>query len=101
METMTAQIGGTVIRLTQEGLSISLPRSHWSARQWAWLVEVLAQVLGSGMGWVLAPTGGGVGMADRDAPRWKGLVIDGLSYLLFVLLIPSGHPLRKLYAAFD
>ena len=60
----------------------------------AWLVEVL----GSGVG---CPTVSGVGMADRDAPRWKGLVIDGLSYLLFVLLIPSGHPLRKLYAAFD
>jgi transposase len=39
--------------------------------------------------------------AGQPAPRWKPRVLDGLSYLLFVLLIPPGHPLRQLYAAFD
>ena len=72
METMTAQIGGTVIRLTQmQGLSISLPRSHWSAR----LVGVAGRGAGKRRG--MPHEVSGVGMADRDAPRWKGLVIDG------------------------
>jgi hypothetical protein len=39
--------------------------------------------------------------ASNPAPRWKPLVLDGLSYLLFVLLIPPGRPLRQPYAAFD
>ena len=55
-------------------------------------MQVLAQVLGAGLGWVLAPTVSGVDMADRDAPRWKGLVIDGLSYLLFVCSSRLGIP---------
>ncbi len=103
METITAQIGGAAITLTQDGLSISLVRSQWSARQWAWLVNVLAQVLGAGLGWVLAPTAISVAASagGSSAPRWKPLVIDGLSYLLFVLLIPPEHTLRKLYTAFD
>ncbi len=103
METVAAQIGGSAITLTQAGLTIHLPRSHWSARQWAWLVQVLAQVLGAGLGWVLAPTASSLAASEAgsSAPHWKPLVIDGLSYLLFVLLIPPGHPLRQLYAAFD
>ena len=103
METIAAQIGGAAITLTQDGLTIRLPRSQWSARHWAWLVNVLTQVLGADWGWVLAPTAIAVGAsaADSAAPRWKPLVIDGLSYLLFVLLIPPAHTLRKLYAAFD
>jgi len=103
METVAFQIGGSTITLTQDELTIRLPRSQWSARQWAWLVHVLAQVLGAGLGWVLAPTvsSAAASEAGHPAPRWKQLVSDGLSYLLFVLLIPPGHTLRKLYAAFD
>jgi transposase len=103
MESITHQIGVSTITLAPEGLTIAIPRRHWRARHWTWLVQVLAQVLGAGLGWVLAPTVSSVAAAeaDRAAPRWKPLGIDGLSYLLFVLLIPPGHPLRQLYAAFD
>ena len=103
MEAVAFQIGGSTITLTQDELTIRLPRSQWSARQWAWLVHVLAQVLGADLGWVLAPTvsSAAASEAGHPAPRWKQLVSDGLSYLLFVLLIPPGHTLRKLYAAFD
>ncbi len=103
MESSTYQIGGSTVTLAQEGLTIAIARSHWSARHWAWLVHVLAQVLGGGLAWVLAPTARAAAApeAGSPAPRWKPLVIDGLSYLLFVLLIPPGHPLRQLYAAFD
>jgi len=103
MESITHQIGGSTVTLAPEGLTITIPRSHWSGRQWAWLVQVLAPVLGVGLAWVLAPTARSAAApaAGSPAPRWKPLVIDGLSYLLFVLLIPPRHPLRQLYAAFD
>lgn len=99
MESITQQIGISTVTLAQAGLTITIPRRHWSARHWAWLVQVLAQVLGGGLAWVLAPT---IRVAAANpGPHWKQLTIDGLSYLLFLLLIPAGHPLRQLYAAFD
>ncbi len=103
MESSTHQIGVSTVTLAPEGLTIAIARSHWSARHWAWLVQVLTPVLGGGLAWVLAPTARATAApeAGSPAPRWKPLVIDGLSYLLFVLLIPPGHPLRQLYAAFD
>jgi len=99
MESITHQIGISTVTLAQEGLTIAIPRRHWSARSWAWLVTLLTQVLGGGLAWVLAPAAGGA--AANPGPRWKQLGIDGLSYLLFVLLIPAEHRLRQLYAAFD
>lgn len=101
MERITHQIGGSTVTLAQEGLTLTIPRRHWSARQWHWLVQVLAQVLGAGLTWVRAPTVIAAAAAGQPAPRWKPRVLDGLSYLLFVLLIPPGHALRQLYAAFD
>ena len=102
METTSYQLGGSVITLTPAGLTLSLPRSMWSVRQWAWLVNVLAQLMGVGMAWVLAPATITVTSTEvGNPPRWKQMVIDGLSYLLFALLIPAQHPLRNVYAAFD
>jgi transposase len=103
MESSTHQIGASTVTLASEGLTITIARRHWSARHWAWLVQALAQVLGGGLAWVLAPTtrAAVTAAAGRPTPRWKPMLIDGLSYLLFVLLIPVGHPLRRLYAAFD
>ena len=103
METANYQIGASTITLTKDGLTITLPRSQWSARQWNWLVNMLAQVMGVGLAWVLAPTviSAASSEAGNPAPRWKRMVIDGLSYLLFVLMIPPEHTLRKLYDAFD
>ena len=103
METVTFQVGGSTIKLAEEGLTINLPRSQWSGRQWGWLVSVLTQAMGASLGWVVAPTTRAVAAAEAGsgAPRWKEMVLDGVSYLLFVLLIPPGHSLRKLYGAFD
>ena len=103
MESSALQIGGSTIKLGEEGLTINLPRSQWSKRQWAWLVSVLTEAMGAGLGWVVAPTSSAAtaSEAGSSGPRWKETMIDGVSYLLFVLLIPPGHNLRKLYAAFD
>ncbi len=102
METLVYQVGISQLTLSEEGLSITIPRQHWTPRQWNWLVTLLTQVLTAGLTWVTAPATIAATASRSGQPlRWKQMVIDGLSYLLFVLLIPARHPLRRLYAAFD
>lgn len=102
METLACQVGGSTLTLTEEGLCLTIPRQHWTPRQWSWLVAVLTQALAAGLTWVTMPAAIPATASESGRPlRWKQMVIDGLSSLLFVLLIPSQHPLRRLYTAFD
>lgn len=81
MESRAFQVGGSTIKLAEEGLTINLPRSQWSKRQWAWLVSVLTQAMGAGLGWVLAPTSSAATASEAGSagPRWKETMIDGVS----------------------
>lgn len=102
METLIYQVGVSQLTLSEEGLSLTIPRQSWTPRQWNWLVTLLTQALAGGLTWVMAPATIAATASRTGQPlRWKRMVIDGLSYLLFVLLIPAHHPLRQLYAAFD
>jgi transposase len=102
MESISYHIGSSIIILSDEGLTITIPREFWTERQWGWLVNIVAQLAVAGLAWVTAPvTIKQLSDLDKPMPRWKQMAIDGLSYLLFVLMIPSDHPLRKLYAAYD
>jgi transposase len=105
MEKISVQLGASSLELSEEGLTITILQSFWRKRQWQWLVQMLNQLCSDGLGWISAPTEARPSAAAADEaqpkPRWKWLPLDGLSYLLFGLLIPASHPLRSLYAAFD
>ncbi|MFQ5796863.1 MAG: transposase [Candidatus Bipolaricaulia bacterium] len=102
METIECKVGSSTITLNDEELVIIIPRKFWTKRQWGWLVNIMTQLVIAGLAWVTAPvTIRQLSDSDRPMPRWKQMAIDGLSYLLFVLMIPSDHPLRQLYAAYD
>jgi len=103
METISCEIGGTTLTLTGEEMSLIIPRSHLSKMHWGRLVQIVLKIVGSGLVWVLGPSTIAVlpSTADKPAPRLRRMRIDALSYLLFVLLIPSNHRLRKLYQAID
>ncbi len=103
MEAIKGQIGGSTLTLTEEGMSITIPRSFWTKRQWHWLVQLVTQLVSTGLSWVLAPSTitAVLTTSDSSTPRWKRMSIDALSYLLYVLMIPSNHPLCKLYGAID
>ena len=55
METIEYRIGTCTIILDGEKLVIIIPREHWSKRQWKWLVDIMAQLIVTGMTWVVAP----------------------------------------------
>ncbi len=103
METINCKIGGTTLILTDEEMKIIIPRSFLNKKHWERLVQIVLQLVGSGMVWVLAPSTIAAlpSTAEKAAPRLKKMSIDALSYLLFVLMIPAQHPLRKLYEAID
>lgn len=103
MEAIKGQIGDTTLILTDEGISITIPRGYWTKRQWNWLVQLVTQLVVTGLAWVTAPSTISAVPSTLDNPpvRWKRMSIDALSYLLYALMIPMNHPLRKLYEAID
>jgi transposase len=96
-------MGGTTLTLTEKEINIIIPRSHLSKMHWGKLVEIVLKIAGMGLAWVVGPSTIAAlpSTADKPAPRLRRMRIDALSYLLFVLLIPPNHRLRKLYQAID
>ncbi len=102
MKTIEYKIGMCTIILNDKQLVIIIPREHWSKRQWTWLVDIMARLIVAGMTWVMKPaTIEQLSDPDKPMPRWKRMYIDGLSYLMFVLMVPADHPLRELYEAYE
>ena len=103
MEAIKCEIGGSEVTLTDEGMTISIPRSHWSKKQWEWIVRVVTQLIIAGLSWITAPSAieAVPGSEGEAGPRWKKMRVDGLSRLLYALMIGDKHPLRRLYDAFD
>lgn len=103
METIKAQLGGSSLTLTEEGMTITIPRSYWTKRQWNRLVQLVSQLVVTGLGWVVAPStiSAVPSTPDSPSPRWKRMSLDALSCLLYGLMIPLDHSLPKLYAAID
>ncbi len=103
MGSIDCKIGATRLRVTEKELTIAIPRSYFSKKVWQGLVELALEIVSNGLGWVMGPStiASVVSTGDNGAPRWRRMRLDVLSYLLFVLLIPAGHPLRKLYERND
>ncbi len=103
METIKCQIGGSTLTLTDEGLNIFIPRSYLTKKQWGRLVGIVSQLVVTGLVWVTAPSSIAPVPSDPDnpSPRWKRMSLDALSCLLYALMVPLNHPLRKLYKVID
>ncbi len=73
METINCKIGGTTLTLTDEEMSINIPRSHLSKMHWGRLVQIVLQIVGSGLDWVLGPStiAAQPSTEDKAAPRWR------------------------------
>lgn len=98
---LTQQIGSSTITLTEEDLTITVPRAFWTEKQWNWLFNTLFQLVVSSLAWITAPTLSSNYGTGEGQSRWKVMAIDGISSLLFALLIRHTHPLRKLFNAID
>jgi transposase len=88
----------STLTMTNEGLSVTMARSMWTPHQWNTLVALVLSFIAQGISWMSSPSWI---PPIPGQPRWKRLSCDGLTRLLFALLIAPTHPLRPLFDAFD
>ncbi len=98
LQPITHQLTSSTIILTDEGLTISISRRVWTPRHWDRLVNLMLQLVMTGLLWITLPSRV---LPIQGQPRWKQITLDGLTCLLFAVMIRSNHPLRKLFDAID
>ena len=86
--------------LQVSGLTLHLQMKQFAPPLWEqvrdWFSEKGEQ------GWLRAPFEVMTAEGNRgNCPRWKQVVVDGLSWLIFVLMVPADHPLVALWQAVD
>ena len=86
--------------LQADGLTVHLERKQFAPLLW---IQVRDWFSGNGaQAWLRAPfevmTAEG---STAGHPRWKQVGVDGLSWLIFVLMVPADHPLVRLWQAVD
>ena len=88
----------STMTLTNDGLSLTIARGVWTPCVWNVLMRLLASWGAQGVSWIARPFWT---PAIPGQPRWKRITCDGLTRLLYALLIPPTHRLRTLFEAFD
>ena len=97
------RVGDSAVTAAETGLTIVIPRGFWTKRGWQIVIGLLTSLATSEAAWVLAPTLTRNTPSENGQlpPRWRHIRLDGLSWLLFQLLVSPDHPLRKLFEAVD
>lgn len=88
----------STMTLTNDGLTITIARRVWNPCVWNTLVTLLVSWGAQGLSWIARPSWI---PAIPGQPRWKRIACDGLTRLLYALLIGPTHPLRALFDAFE
>ncbi len=91
---------GSRASLDASYLTIRLDLSLFVPVFWA---QVCAWFSGAAnLAWLQAPWRVmSAGEAPPGSPRWKAVTVDLLSWLLFLAMVPVGHPLVALWPAID
>ena len=93
-------VNGSRVLLTEEGIRLDLGKELFRPEVWQQVREWMRGQ--RDQGWLRSPfkvmTAEG---KEEGSPRWKEVSVDALSWLVFVLLVPLGHPLVKLWQQVD
>jgi transposase len=88
------------LSVTKRGIVIRLPLQVFG-KAWANLMASLLEAIGQRRFIAFTPRV----MTERDpgpdAPRWKGSCVDVLSWMIFLLKVPLGHELVRLWHVID
>ncbi len=93
------QFGSSTIARTNEHVTITIARHVWTQRLWKALITLLLSLVTQGESWVTGPSR--IPPYIPGQPHWTQIACDGLTRLLYTLLIPATHPLRTLFEAFE
>jgi transposase len=92
--------GQSSLSVTKRGIIIRLPLQVFG-KGWSDLVAGLLEAIGQRRFIAFTPRV----MTERDpgpdAPRWKGSCVDVLSWMIFLLKVPLGHELVRLWHVID
>jgi transposase len=94
---MTQAFPASTLTLTNDGITITIARSVWTPRWWNALVALLLSWDAQGLAWVASPSWIS---PIPGQPRWKRIACDGLTRLVWAVLIPPAHWLRPLFDAY-
>ncbi len=100
---MTVTIQGTgesTLTIEDRGISIWLPKEVFG-KLWLSLTSWLLTVIGSRQRITFSQRVMTQRGAEEDAPRWQENRQDVLSWVMFVLKVPDGHELVRLWQAID
>jgi len=104
METINHKIGNSTLSMDDDSLTIVIPRSYWTKKNWNRLAMIVDDLKESGFDWVYAPSTieSVASTEEKPAPRWKQISIDALSCIMFIMFVTtSSRRLYKLYHAID
>ena len=97
---ITLESSDSSLHATSSEISITISCKYWTQRQLKLLLNVLL-LLVNGSGWVTKPNESSNSITGDGQPRWKAMKLDVFSIVVFALLIPQSHFLRKLFDAID
>ena len=95
---MTHAFPASTLTLTNDGLTITIARRVWTPRWWNALVALVLSWGAQGLTWEGAPSWI---PPVPGQPRWKRIACDGLTRLVWAVLIPPTHWLRTLFDAYE
>ena len=90
------ELGASSLEINDEGMTIYVARWHFTAKQWRRLVARLTQTHEQ-LHWLRLPFQTG----EQAGARWKRIGLDGLSLLIYALLLHPKHKLVKLMQIID
>jgi transposase len=92
--------GPSVLRVNRHGIDIHLSFQVFG-KSWPDLMTRLVKAAGQRASIIFAPRVMTERSPGADAPRWKQSCVDVLSWMLFLLKVPLGHELVRLWRTID
>lgn len=96
MEATIQGDGQSILRVNQQGIEIWLPCSVFG-KDWLDLITRLVRAIGQRRFIVFTPKMMTERIPKPDAPRWKQSCVDVFSWMVYLLKVPRGHELVRLW----
>lgn len=96
MAVIILEDGESSITVTKKGITIWLPFQVFG-KEWKDLMGRLQEAIKQRPIHIFAPRMMSERDSDPDAPRWKERLLDALSWIVYLLKVPVGHELVKLW----
>ena len=95
---MEGEIGNSRIEITKDSVKITIRKECFGKKRWGQIVELIKLIISGSVGWLILPSTIGEGKGGK---RWKSKQIEGISYIIYGLMIAPQNKLKRIYKAID